>query len=163
MAEPCQRARTLFAEAVQLQREQQGLSKASLAFKAKISPNTLHLIENKNGNVRVDTIGQLAYALRVDPCSFFSDCSYPKPTARRIKNLRHVVAVNIRMNRADLGLVQSQMNSDLQMAKGHLGLIERSAPNLSLDTIEQIAIYLTIPIEALLWDSLMNCRTQSLS
>ncbi len=38
------------------------------------------------------------------------------------------------------------MALDLGLAKGHLGLIERSALNLRIDTLEGIAAYLHVPL-----------------
>ncbi|WP_083451979.1 helix-turn-helix domain-containing protein [Candidatus Burkholderia verschuerenii] len=106
MERPRLPARTLFSQAVRVSREKHGISGNDFAAAAGISRNTLHLIENKDANVRLDTVGQIALALKTDPCAFFGSSLRGKPTKLRIANLRRSVAGNIRRIRESKGLGQ---------------------------------------------------------
>ncbi len=121
-----------------------------LALEACISRNTLYQIENRQENVRLDTVGAVARALKVDPCAFFLRDEIAFPTPGRIDNLRRTVATNIREIREVREISQNRMTDDLGLAKGYLGVIERNAPNLTLDLLDWIASYLKVQMEDLL-------------
>jgi transcriptional regulator with XRE-family HTH domain len=55
------------------------------------------------------------------------------------KNLRHVLAKNMRLLRNDLGLSQEELAHKAKLHRTYIGMIERSERNLSIDNIEKIA------------------------
>ena len=88
-------AKEQLAKAIRATRKEKNISGDALCEKANISRNTLHLIENKSANARLDTIMNLAVALRIDPCYLFGRDSYPPPAQLRIQTFRASVAANI--------------------------------------------------------------------
>ncbi|WP_373321079.1 transposase [Paraburkholderia flagellata] len=146
-------ARERFAASVFLIRNQIGLPAATLATEAGISPNTLYLIEKSQINVHIDTLCKVAKALRTDPCAFFSNGNHPAPTAARLNNLRRLVGENIRAARQSRNVSQAQLTRELGLPLGYLGRIERTAPNVRLDTLEKIARELGLRFEALFADT----------
>jgi len=153
MPRRCVSARERFAASVTLIREGQGMSGDELARIAGVSRNTVYLIENTSSNVQLGTVCKLARALQTDPSAFFSNDKYRAPTVLRLGNLQRVVARNVRAHRVRQEISQNQMNRDLAMAPGYLGVIERKAPDLSLDVLEKIAFYLACPLDEMLLDS----------
>lgn len=129
------------------------MSGHELARIAGVSRNTIHLIENTSLNVRLGTLCKLARALQTDPRAFFSNKRYGPPTEARLGNLQKAVATNVRAHRIEQGISQNQMNKDLALAPRYLGVIEREAPDLSLDVLDKLATYLDCPLDVILLDT----------
>lgn len=68
------------------------------------------------------------------------------------KNLRHVLAKNMRLLRNDLGLSQEELAHKAKLHRTYIGMIERSERNLSIDNIEKIAHALGVRPYQLLMD-----------
>ena len=68
------------------------------------------------------------------------------------KNLRHVLAKNMRLLRNDLGLSQEELAHKAKLHRTYMGMIERSERNLSIDNIEKIANALGVKPHQLLMD-----------
>jgi len=68
------------------------------------------------------------------------------------KNLRHVLAKNMRLLRNDLGLSQEELAHKAKLHRTYIGMIERSERNLSIDNIEKIANALGVKPHQLLLD-----------
>ncbi|TXC80590.1 helix-turn-helix domain-containing protein [Paraburkholderia azotifigens] len=148
-------AREQFAHAVTSIRELKGLSLNEVARAAAISRNTIYLIETHSANVQLGTVARLSIALDVDPRIFFSEiATSPSPPADLQETIRGTIASNIKAKRLELGISQNELERDLMMPRGYLGIIERKAPDLSLDSLERIARRLGIPLDALFASSL---------
>jgi transcriptional regulator with XRE-family HTH domain len=68
------------------------------------------------------------------------------------KNLRHVLAKNMRLLRNDLGLSQEELAYKAKLHRTYIGMIERSERNLSIDNVEKIANALGVKPHQLLLD-----------
>lgn len=143
-------AKETLAKAILATRTEKKVTGDALCDKAKISRNTLYLIEQKSANARLDTIMRLAVALGVDPCHFFGKESYPLPTEMRITNFRRSVAATICQYRTDRGLSQNELTRRAELPWGYVSQIERKKPDLTLDVLEKISLKLGVDIIDLL-------------
>lgn len=70
------------------------------------------------------------------------------PTVRA----RKVFATNVRRRRVALGLTQETLGERAGVHRTFIGAIERAENNVSIDTMERLAIALGLPLSALLED-----------
>ena len=72
------------------------------------------------------------------------------------KNLRQVIALNIRKHRAKLHLSQEKLAENCGLHRTFIGSIERAERNITLSTLEAIAAGLNIEVVKLLEDAENN-------
>lgn len=143
-------ARKLFAARVRNFRKDRGLTAGILSSAAGISRNTLHLIENKAANAQLSTIERLSISLDVDPCDFFLEHQPTRSSYGRIYPLQLVVATNIAKLRAGKLISQEGLVHATGLPRSYVWHIEKSAPDLSLETIQRIAMELNTDVCSLL-------------
>ncbi|MBF0440687.1 MAG: helix-turn-helix transcriptional regulator [Oligoflexales bacterium] len=68
------------------------------------------------------------------------------------KGLREIVANNIRDLRIQAGLTQVELAKKAKLTDVYISRIEQKSKNLTLDSIEQIANALEVPISSLIKD-----------
>jgi transcriptional regulator with XRE-family HTH domain len=134
-------------------RQEKKLTLASVSTATGISRNTLFLIEHKAGNARLSTIDALATVLDIDS----SQLLHKSPTlGARLRNrvaLPALVSQNIAIYRAALHMTQEQLGAAANLAKNYVSLIEVSAPDLRIQTVETLAQALGVDVALLLADS----------
>ncbi|WP_326491196.1 helix-turn-helix domain-containing protein [Paraburkholderia sp. HD33-4] len=132
-------AKEQLAKSILATRKEKNISGDALCEKASVSRNTLHLIENKCANARLDTIMNLAVALSVDPCYLFGQDSYPPPADERVKTFRASVAANIQRYRLLREISQNELAKRAGLPWGYASQIERKSLDLTLDVLDKIA------------------------
>jgi transcriptional regulator with XRE-family HTH domain len=143
-------APVLFAERVRNFRKERGISASTLSSAAAISRNTLHLIENKAVNAQLSTVERLSIALDVDPCDFFRPGTSTASPYQRTRLLQQTVATNIARLREQSRMSQESLVRATGLPRSYVWHIEKTTPDLSLETIERIAVHLDADVCTLL-------------
>jgi transcriptional regulator with XRE-family HTH domain len=143
-------APVLFAEHVRNFRKERGISASTLSSAAAISRNTLHLIENKAVNAQLSTVERLSIALDVDPCDFFGPATSTASPFKRTRLLQQTVATNIVRLRLRSRMSQEALVRATGLPRSYVWHIEKVTPDLSLETIERIAVQLDTDVCTLL-------------
>ena len=66
------------------------------------------------------------------------------------KALREIAAENIKQQRALAGLTQVELAKKAKLADVYISRIEQNAKNIALDSVEQIADALAVPVASLI-------------
>jgi len=140
------------SRAVKHVREEKQLTLVAVAAATGISRNTLFLIETKAANARLSTIDTLASFMGVDPSQLLEKS--PRLSGRLLArtSLSQTVAHNIAAFRASINMSQETLGEAAGLAKGYLSLIELSAPDLKVNTVDAIARVLGVDVTFLLAD-----------
>jgi transcriptional regulator with XRE-family HTH domain len=139
-------------------RESRNLTLVEVAAATGISRNTLFLIETKAANARLSTIDSLAQFMNVGPSQLLEKSPCLTPQLQDRHALLTIVAENIAAFRASTNISQEALGEAAGLAKGYVSLIEVSAPDLRINTVEAIAHVLGIDVTFLLADSREGLR-----
>jgi transcriptional regulator with XRE-family HTH domain len=141
------------SHAVRTVRLAKNLSLVTVAKTTGISRNTLFLIEAKAANARLSTIDSLADFMNVDPSQLLEKTPHLTPRLRDRAPLPSVVAQNIAAFRTAINFSQEALGEAAGLAKNYISLIEVTAPDLRIETVDSIARVLGIDVTFLLADS----------
>ncbi len=72
------------------------------------------------------------------------------------KLLREIVAENIRKMRVEVGITQVELAKKAKLTDVYISRVEQNAKNLTLDSIEQIAMALDVPVSSLIVEGPMK-------
>jgi transcriptional regulator with XRE-family HTH domain len=141
------------SRAVKHVRETKQLTLVAVAAATGISRNTLFLIETKTANARLSTIDTLASLMGVDPSQLLEKSPDLSGRLPGRASLSQIVAHNIAAFRTSINMSQETLGEAAGLAKGYLSLIEISAPDLKVNTVDAIARVLGVDVTFLLADS----------
>jgi len=141
------------SRAVKHVRETKQLTLVAVAAATGISRNTLFLIETKAANARLSTIDTLASLMGVDPSQLLEKSPDLSGRLPGRASLSQIVAQNIAAFRTSINMSQEALGEAAGLAKGYLSLIEVSAPDLKVNTVDSIAQALGVDVTFLLSDA----------
>jgi transcriptional regulator with XRE-family HTH domain len=140
------------SRAVRHVRETKQLTLVAVAAATGISRNTLFLIETKAANARLSTIDMLASLMGVDPSQLLEKSPQLSGRLPTRASLSQTVAHNIAAFRTSINMSQETLGEAAGLAQGYLSLIEISAPDLKVNTVDAIARVLGVDVTFLLAD-----------
>lgn len=141
------------SHAVRTVRVAKNLSLVTVATTTGISRNTLFLIEAKAANARLSTIDSLANFMNIDPSQLLEKSPLLAPRLPDRVPLPRLVAQNIAAFRTAISFSQEALGEAAGLAKHYVSLIEVTAPDLRIETVDSIARVLGIDVTFLLADS----------